>query len=437
MDTGKRDRDPPSAARAATVLASPVDREHPKRPLPPVTLTAEPAVEAIEMLVHFQPSGALVVSMYWSVPEDPGQIKGARSKLHELVQTVRNRAEAHDLAHAERMSLRADADRILELEELAPSLQGRTVALFRCSRRAFEEAVVLPGWVRDRIELDNTPYLRPLLAVLDEAHRYAVVIVDRERGRLFEFYLGVLEARRREDGRALRKADFAQGDKEHGVHRKAEELAKRHYRDVARALDHLVQQEGIELVVVGGHEDTVPAFVEQLPHHLHRKVVGTFIADPRTLTPASVRDEAQRAIQDHEWREEQQLVAEAMERVAAGGLGAAGLEWCLLAANEQAIQQLLVRADASAPGSVCDGCGWLGLGGEECPIDGRPTRETPEVIDEMATLVVDAGGSVEHVYADTPLRDHAVAALVRFPVHGPTGPGSAPSRNTRPSGTAA
>jgi peptide chain release factor subunit 1 len=419
MSVNRQGRDPPPPARPATVLAARTDPEHPKRPLPPVTLSAKPFVDTIQMLRGFRSAGAPVVSLYWSVPMDPGQLRGARSRLHDLVRTVRDQAESRDRPHADRLSLRADADRILELGELAATLQGRTVALFRCSQVDVEEAVVLPGWVRDRIELDATPYLRPLFAVLDETHRYAVVVVDRERGLLFEFYLGVLEARERQDGRALRKPNFAAGDKEHGVRNKAEELAKRHYRETAQALDHFVQEKGIEVVVVGGHEDTVPAFLDVLPQHLRQKVVGTFVADPRTLTPATARDEAQRATDEHERREEAQLVAQAMERVATGGLGAAGLDWCLLAVDEHAVHQLLVEADASAPGRVCDSCGWLGRFGERCPVDGRPTRETPDVIDDMAAHVHDTGGSVEHVYADTPLRDHAVAALLRFPVPRP------------------
>jgi peptide chain release factor subunit 1 len=81
-----------------------------------------------------------------------------------------------------------------------------------------------------------------------------------------------------------------------------------------------------------------------------------------------------------------------------------------------------VQADASAPGRVCDRCGWLGLVGDTCPVDGEPTRPTPDVIDDMATRVLDAGGRVEHVHADTPLRDHTVAALLRFPVPRPDDP---------------
>lgn len=404
------------------MVATRVDPEHPKRPLPPVTLAAEPPVDAIEALVGFAPVGAPVVSLYWSVPDDPGQLKGAKSALHDMAGTVRERAESKDLPRGDRLSLRSDADRIIELEELVPALQGRTVGLFRCSRRGFEEAVVLPGWVRDRIVLDATPYVRPLLAVLDEAHRYAVVIVDREHGLLFAFYLGVLEARAREEGRALRKPDFAAGDKEHGVHNKAEQLAKRHYRETAQALDRFMQEESIELIVVGGHEDTVPAFLDQLPNHLRPKVVGTFVVDPSTLTPAGARDAAQRSVDEYERREEEQLVALALEKVATRGLGAVGLAWCLLATDEQAVERLLVQADATAPGRVCDSCGWLGLEGDVCPIDGSPTRGTTDVIDEMASRVLDTNGAVEHVYADSPLRDHAVAALLRFPVPRPDSP---------------
>jgi hypothetical protein len=37
----------------------------------------------------------------------------------------------------------------------------------------------------------------------------------------------------------------------------------------------------------------------------------------------------------------------------------------------------------------------------------------------MAEAVVEAGGKVEHVYADTELATHLVAATLRFPVARP------------------
>jgi peptide subunit release factor 1 (eRF1) len=423
VQVGKRkvDRDPPPPGRAAELVAERVDREHPKRPLLPVTVSARPIHDVVEDLKGFVSPDVPVVSVYWSVPADLGQLRGAAAKLRDLARPVRERADVEDLSHAARISLRADADRILDLEQLAPRLHGRTLALFRCHAQGFEEAVVMTGRVGDRVELDATPYVRPILAMLDEAHRYAVAIVDREHGQLFAFELGVLQARERVDGRALRMPNFAPGDKEYGVHHKAQELAKRHYRAVADELNRVLEESGLELAVVGGHEDTVSAFLEELPKDLRQKVVGAFVIDPHTMTPASARDAAQRAVDAYERQEEEQLVAKAFERVAAGGFGAVGLEWCLLATDERGVDVLLVQADATSPGRVCDRCGWLGLSEEVCPVDGSRTRETNDIIDEMAALVIGSSGRVEHVFADTPLRDHLVAALLRFPVQRPEG----------------
>jgi hypothetical protein len=61
----------------------------------------------------------------------------------------------------------------------------------------------------------------------------------------------------------------------------------------------------------------------------------------------------------------------------------------------------------------------LGLEGEECPVCGQPTRKAPDVIDEMSATVLDTSGRVEHVYADTALSRHGVAALLRFPLSEP------------------
>jgi peptide chain release factor subunit 1 len=43
-------------------------------------------------------------------------------------------------------------------------------------------------------------------------------------------------------------------------------------------------------------------------------------------------------------------------------------------------------------------------------------RTTPDVIDELADAVIDAGGDVRHVRTEASLTEQLVAALVRFPV---------------------
>lgn len=377
----------------------------------------------VDRLLHVRSTDAPVLSVYLAVPPEPDEIRGVESRLNSLLKPVRELADSHELSHYGRESLRHDVDRALELGTRARELQGRAAAVFACEQEALNEEVVLPRRVRDRVELDETPYLRPLLAVLDESHRYAVAVLDREKAWLYDFYMGVLEEATTVRGRALRKPDYAggwQGYKEHAVHDKAESLARRHFRDTGDRIEELMARTGAELLVLGGHQETIAEFRPHLAHALQPRLAGTFVIDPSTTSPGQVRERADEVVDAYERDEERRLVDEALERVAAGTLGASGLAWCLMAANEHAIQLLLVHDDQEAPGLVCDTCGWLGLEGDECPIDGEPTRTTPDVIDEMAALVIDTSGRVEHVYVETPLAGDVVAALLRFPVLEPS-----------------
>jgi peptide chain release factor subunit 1 len=58
----------------------------------------------------------------------------------------------------------------------------------------------------------------------------------------------------------------------------------------------------------------------------------------------------------------------------------------------------------------------MAAAGDRCPVCGNPLRTTPDVIDELVQSVIDEGGSVDHVVAETPLREHLTAATLRFPL---------------------
>ena len=74
---------------------------------------------------------------------------------------------------------------------------------------------------------------------------------------------------------------------------------------------------------------------------------------------------------------------------------------------------------ATVPGVVCDESGWLALTGDTCPICGRQTRRTPDVIDEMVEAVIGESGLTRHVAADAGLSEYIVAAELRFPLPPP------------------
>jgi peptide chain release factor subunit 1 len=80
------------------------------------------------------------------------------------------------------------------------------------------------------------------------------------------------------------------------------------------------------------------------------------------------------------------------------------------------VDLLLVQEDAMTSGVVCPEGHWLALAGATCPLCGALPRDTADVIDELVEAVIDTGGAIEHVEAETALREHTLAAALRFPL---------------------
>jgi peptide chain release factor subunit 1 len=233
--------------------------------------------------------------------------------------------------------------------------------------------------------------------------------------------MGELEAaeRSRHEVRHRRTEAWHRRDESPGK-AQAEEWARHHYRDTSERLTLLVRRGSVDLLVVGGHHEVVAAFLPYLPHDVRAKVAGTFTIDPHHMTAGQVRQQAERIVDEHERAEERRLVAEALDQVGRGGFATVGLPWSLDAVNAQAVQLLLADDDRECAGIVCPRCGWLGITRlTACPVCGGSPRSAPDIVDEAAAAVIDASGEIEHVYADTPLRQHVVAALTRFPVPRP------------------
>jgi hypothetical protein len=371
--------------------------------------------ETVDRIVQFDGRDLPVTSVYAGIDIDPGRRDDLQVRVSSMLDRIRPLAKNGSVQHEARLSVRADIQRIkdaLAEERWKPG----GMAIFACSGRDLYEEVALPRRVRDRIMVDATPCVRPMLAVLDELHRACVVMVDKASACIWEVYQDEMRELRKMRDPALRKPNYAAGQAEDRVRNKAGELSKRHYRNVVQALDDLFRAGGFDLLIIGGHDYEVPAFTEFLSPELRSRVAGTFSIDPGTSSLAEIRANADAIRQRYERDRDQQLVADIFGKVAAGGLAAAGLDNCLWAGSMAAAQTLVVLDGVQQPGVVCDESHWLSLSGDACPVCGKPTRHTPDIIDELAEVIGAEGGSIRHVEDDDRLRAYHVAAELRFQV---------------------
>ena len=172
---------------------------------------------------------------------------------------------------------------------------------------------------------------------------------------------------------------------------KAEELTKRHFRDVVTMLDKLHRDGAFELLIVGGHQRGGAA-LRRLPHprsaadprrHLHggRRCAHRFgdikqqaARDTSTATSATRRSG---------WSPKR-----SRRRLRADGPSSV-FNRCLWAGSVAAVDALLVQDGAVAAGVICDNDRWLALSGDTCPLCGQPVRRAPDIVDELVQVVID------------------------------------------------
>src|ERR1700724_1825644 len=91
-----------------------------------------------------------------------------------------------------RAALEAEGARVGEWLDRFPPV-GLGLAIFGCPPAGLWEAFHLHVPVRNRLVVEATPYVEPLLDLLDEYERYAVALVDKEKARFFSVFLGEIE----------------------------------------------------------------------------------------------------------------------------------------------------------------------------------------------------------------------------------------------------
>lgn len=372
--------------------------------------------ERVDRILRLSGDGLPLMSVYVRVPIDPRDRADLLGRLNSVLDQVEPMAKDKSLDRSARLSLRGDMERMREGVRTERWRPG-SVAFFSCSARDEFEAVHLPRAVQDRVVLDDTPWVRPMLAVIEEYARCCVAVVDRATVKVWELFADEIEPVGSSSDRTVRKPDDAATMAEDRVHNKVEELARKHYRHTAAELAELYDTHGYDLLAVGGHRFEVPHFLDTLPRHLRERVAGTFTVDPHTVDLGKIKQNVEPIVARHVRDVDLRLVGEVLERAAMGrGYGLLGVADCLWAATVKAVETLLVQEGATVAGVVCTNCGWLGTSGDTCPLCEHGTRHTGDILDELAQAVIDESGAVRHVVADTDIKDHLAAASLRFPL---------------------
>jgi hypothetical protein len=370
-----------------------------------------------------------VLSIYVDVrPEGPGgDSRGSaidiKNRLAELERRIR--ADGHP------RRARAVRDR---LERLAPELEllldpresDRGRALYVPVRNEpatrFSSRLPLPN----RVVLDSSPFIHPLLELLDEGRPAGVVVASRGEANLLEWRLGELDWLSRltpDDMEPPHERSGPVAPSPSGRHttpmreqREARERnqARRFVEQVASAAARFARERSWERVLVSGGERLTEPLAGALPPDLRRIA----LRDPRALTRLSPNELAatvtDRLVSDHHERE-LQLIRAIRDAAHRGGAAALGLSEVVTALNEGRVEHLAYDPEVRYGGSI-DEDGMLFAGGEGPPAVSELPHE-PRLTERIVARCLETGARitpVEGASADALGDADGIGALLRW-----------------------
>lgn len=310
-------------------------------------------------------------------------------------------------------------ERILDVAGNLHGNRAHAKAVFACAQRHFWREFDLPPRLsHTQLFVGGHFLLRPLAELLGAQPRLGVVLVDRQRARLFDLRLEELTEREglfrrlpwhgRSDG-------YAGYDAGHSERRLADETLH-HLKLVADRLREQAENGLWDKLVVGCHETLWTELESRLHPYVRQRVLGHFPVDAKTSSTAEIRKQAWRIFE--EWTEARrgELVKEALSPGRGTRHCVTGLRRVLRSLELGEVQTLMIGEGYTARAMECTSCGHLDSHlVRYCPLCGHATRQLEDVCDTLIAAAVRRDIELLWVKNNSELdRVGNVAAVLRY-----------------------
>ena len=342
--------------------------------------------------------------------------RGFETVLKDMLREIKQRLDKD-----EKMKFQADAERVQRFVKEEYHDVKRGLVIFCDDSEDFFQHIELNVTVRSVARWDETPYVRPLVELLDEYERYCVALADRERARLFTIYLGEIEEHRETeasaDVRHIKSSGLDHLRSQMNIERKADEHAHWHFKHVAEWLSSLARDYEFDRLILAGTDEATSQISALLPTRLQPRVVRR-INMPLDVSDAYVLEETLKVEQEVEREREQELVRELLEAAGKHDRAVVKLGATLRAIDEWRVMHLVYADGFTPPGGQCVNCRALYAEKKDaCDYCGRAVREVGDLIDRADARVLEMSGKVEEVFGDAATRlrgEGGIGALLRW-----------------------
>jgi peptide chain release factor subunit 1 len=362
-------------------------------------------------LLHFRTEAHWVLSFYMGIG-----IYKAKRKAYEIeAKDIMKKAIAEaGLAGDARGEIDTDVKRILSFLNMDFRGKAKGLAIFASKEAGLWQVHRLPVTVPDRCVINHMPYVLPMLKLTDEGRRYCIVVVDKEKARLFTVYLGeILEV--------TDIFDVVPGWHKQGgwaqarFQRHIEDHVNKHLKHVADTVFGFYKREGFGHLIVGGTQEIRTRFYRILHSYLQSLIRG-YIAVDVTSNTNEILAGAKKIEGQVEEQRSKDIARALLETSSPAYITVTGLKNTVRALNEGRVHTLVLVDNKEIGGCLCGDCRGVDvLGTEECEYCKKKMGNVTDVSEHLAVLAVERDAEVRYVKSGLGLESKdGVGAILRW-----------------------
>lgn len=339
---------------------------------------------------------------------DPTEVtnEAAQIRLRNMLKTV---------------DLPEDVQAVEEYISLEYDWAARGVAIFSSQQEDFFQAYQFNLSVPDQVFVDEKPVIRPLAYLQEAFTGWSVVLVDKEKARLFSFDLGELKEVEGITGEDVKQIKRGGGDALLGrkggssASGNVEKIIEQNIKDMIDFATEFFGIHHIRRIMIGGTDENVARFKEELPKAWQSLVVGEFPMSMTANYGEVIEKATQEALTAHK-KVIDNLIEKSITMAAKGGIGVTGLIDTLNAIHEGRVKTLLVLEDFEEEGFRCSGCGYLTTQSlEKCPFCGGQFERIDSAVEMAVQEALQKSADVKVVEENEQLKKAgAISAILRY-----------------------
>ena len=195
----------------------------------------------------------------------------------------------------------------------------------------------------NRIVMDLTPHIYPLIELMDTYHRYVVVISTEESARILEVHTGSITESLWMERSELRKRVGREWTKEHYQNHR-EDRGGKFIKEKIRILERVMSAGGHTHLILAGSPQKTSRLKKALPKRLTDRLVDTVVIDERAKT-GSVVEATLATFIEQEQKESLAAVEMLQREINTNGLAVVGSEATLEALKRGQADMLILAKE--------------------------------------------------------------------------------------------